>query len=452
MPIVPRTPTAVVVDRAHSRGAPAAAWTEIEGVLTRVRDALAERPRVVLAVSGGLDSAVLLDAASRVAARERLLVATFDHGTGPEATRAVEHVLAVCATLGVRARAGRAAAGLRGELAWRTARWSFLREVAAGEGGPVVTAHTRDDHLETVVLRALRGAGPRGLAALLAPSPGVLRPLLAVTRDHVAAYAAAAGVCWIDDPSNATLGPARNRVRHQLLPAMRAARPTIDAELAAVAAAAAVWRTGVDALAERLVEGCGAGGVRVARHTLAGYDEKELAVLWPALAARAGVTLDRRGTRRLSAFTRNASTGTSTPLSGGARVVCGRDDWIVVRGGASVDAGETPLTDGAVHGEWRFDRRDDASDEWSAELPAGARLTVRAWRPGDRLCAAGAPTARRVKRWLADAGLSGPERRGWPVVLADDEIVWIPGVRRSDAASVRPGRPGLRYACERNLR
>jgi tRNA(Ile)-lysidine synthase len=55
-----------------------------------------------------------------------------------------------------------------------------------------------------------------------------------------------------------------------------------------------------------------------------------------------------------------------------------------------------------------------------------------------------------VKRFFGDAGIVGPDREGWPVVLADGEIVWIPGVRRSDAATDRSGRPVLQYRCERN--
>jgi tRNA(Ile)-lysidine synthase len=58
--------------------------------------------------------------------------------------------------------------------------------------------------------------------------------------------------------------------------------------------------------------------------------------------------------------------------------------------------------------------------------------------------------ARRVKRFFADARVPAEERRVWPVVLADGVIAWIPGVRRSDAATVRPGRPGVRYDCDRN--
>ncbi len=92
-----------------------------------------------------------------------------------------------------------------------------------------------------------------------------------------------------------------------------------------------------------------------------------------------------------------------------------------------------------IYGKWYF-----------PELPADVPLAVRAWRPGDRMRARAGGTARRVKRFFADARVPGMDRAGWPVVLAAGEIVWIPGVRRSDAATVQPGRPGVRYECDRN--
>ena len=55
---------------------------------------------------------------------------------------------------------------------------------------------------------------------------------------------------------------------------------------------------------------------------------------------------------------------------------------------------------------------------------------------------------RKVKRFLSDAGVTGHERAGWPVVLAGDQIVWIPGIRRGKAATARSGRPGLAFVCE----
>jgi tRNA(Ile)-lysidine synthase len=62
----------------------------------------------------------------------------------------------------------------------------------------------------------------------------------------------------------------------------------------------------------------------------------------------------------------------------------------------------------------------------------------------------GAAAPRRVKGLLRDAGIDAASRAGWPVVLAGDEIVWIPGVRRSSAATVRSGRPVVLYQCERD--
>ncbi len=75
-------------------------------------------------------------------------------------------------------------------------------------------------------------------------------------------------------------------------------------------------------------------------------------------------------------------------------------------------------------------------------------MVVRRWRPGDRMIAAGATRARRVKRFLSDARISGARRMLWPVVVLDGTVVWIPGVRRGDAATARPGRPEVSYECE----
>jgi tRNA(Ile)-lysidine synthase len=104
-------------------------------------------------------------------------------------------------------------------------------------------------------------------------------------------------------------------------------------------------------------------------------------------------------------------------------------------------------------GGWRLRPSDapvGADDPWGAALPPDRRLTVRDSRPGDRIVRAGTGTARRVNRCFADARVPGPLRLGWPVVLADGEIVWIPGVCRSEAATARPGRPAVHYVCDRS--
>jgi tRNA(Ile)-lysidine synthase len=136
-------------------------------------------------------------------------------------------------------------------------------------------------------------------------------------------------------------------------------------------------------------------------------------------------------------------------LSGGYEAVSHRGVLIVRKVDAGAPSGALGLSAGVQVGSFRFDARDeDVVSLWSAMLPAGKRLTVRAWHPGDRMVPAGGD-ARRVKGLLRDAGVDAASRGSWPVVLADDEIVWVPGVRRSSAASARSGRPVVTYHCER---
>ncbi|MGH7622963.1 MAG: tRNA lysidine(34) synthetase TilS, partial [Gemmatimonadaceae bacterium] len=179
------------------------------------------------------------------------------------------------------------------------------------------------------------------------------------------------------------------------------------------------------------------------------YDAQALALLWPAIAARGGVTLDRRGADRLVAFTKGERNGARVPLSGGFEAIAHRGIIVVRRGGVGDASVEQGLATGVRVGVFRFDERDaGVSSLWSARLPAEKRLTVRTWKPGDRMVPAGGD-ARRVKGLLRDAGVDAARRIEWPVVLADDEIVWVPGVRRSSAASARSGRPVVTYHCER---
>lgn len=473
---------------------------------THARDANAG---LVLAVSGGRDSMVLLDAALAIVRDRVRLVATYDHGTGAVARRAVRHVRAAARAEGVPVRVGRRGAAADApatEAAWRAARWAFLQRTArfarrTGEPVLIATGHTEDDQIETVVMRGLRGAGARGLAGMAAPTAGVVRPLLMVPATDVAAYAAARALTWVEDPANVSSRHLRNRVRHELLPALTRARPTVRADLLRVATAAAAWRRDVDDAAAALAARCAREVASPADDAfpiaalgdLVDYDANALGVLWPALLARAGVRVDRRGTARLAAFTTRCverltdgrSPVGSAPVAGGVRVAverrrgAGSPEWLMVvrRGPAhrsdSARVIPVPLDvpDAWVpFGRWRFrlasSVANDASvipaawpAEWRTWLPADRTYVVRAWRPGDRWRAGPGGTARRVTRFLSDHHVPAADRAGWPVVVAETgsatdaaggEIVWIPGVRRSDAAPARPGRPELLLLlCER---
>ena len=428
----------------------------VERIRRAVAEALAPHARTVLAVSGGPDSMVLLDAAAHAAREQVSLVATFDHASGPHSGAAAELVERVAESLRLPVLVGRAAlpGPGAGETEWRRARWRFLRHASAELGARVATAHTRDDQVETVLMRAMRGAGPRGLAAMYAQS-SVLRPLLGTSRAEIESYLRERGLETVRDPGNLSRAHLRNRIRLDVIPALERVRRGIGDELLEIARQSAEWREAVERAAESIEAHEERGALHVALRSVTGYSPTALAVLWPALAARAGATLDRRGTSRLAEFTRQGRSGQRVQLAGGFEIVRRRDELVLRRTrppepGAREEPAR-PLHGSVRLGAWRL-RPAGAigEDSWSAVLPAGRALSVRAWRPGDRMRGEGRAAARRVKRWLADAHVPADRRAGWPVVLADDEIVWIPGVRRGHAATDRSGRPGLSYVCERN--
>ena len=273
--------------------------------------------QLVLAVSGGRDSMALLHAAAQAAPHSIVAVATFDHATGEAATRATQLVAEVAAELGLAVVIGRAASNGGSEAAWRDERRRFLSEVASATGGTVATAHTRDDQIETVLMRVLRDAGARGLAGLYAAS-AVVRPLLSFSRDEVAEYARGATARWIEDPTNSSMRFFRNRVRHDLLPALARARPDLETKLLDIAARSSRWRGQLDGFAERVSQiGPDAASAVVAVDDLAGYSRADLTSIWPAIAARVGLAMDWRGTERAAAFTNASRTGARIQLSGG---------------------------------------------------------------------------------------------------------------------------------------
>ena len=263
-------------------------------------------------------------------------VATFDHGTGAAATRAAVLVSTVAARRGLHVHLGRRhSGGSAAEAAWRTDRWLFLRELAISHEATVVTAHTLDDQLETVVMRALRDAkrtSARGLAAMYATAGEgpIARPLLDVRRSDVERYVLARALAYIDDPSNSSRAFLRNRVRMDLLPALEREAPGFSRAMLGIACRAAQWRAELDLI----VDGLGAKRLptrtlMVPARVLRQFDPAGLAVLWPALAERVGVVLDRRGTERLVAFTTRARPAGRVPLSGGARVECTGPTFVV---------------------------------------------------------------------------------------------------------------------------
>lgn len=193
---------------------------------------------LLLALSGGLDSVVLLDllARSEETRRRGLRAMHVDHGLQPQSADWARHCLALCSELNIKCSIHRLqlAPGPGLEARAREARYAALSaELTPGE--VLVTAHHLDDQAETFLLRALRGAGERGLGAmrpLREFGPGWLwRPLLALPRASIEAHARGTGLAWVEDPSNASLDHDRNFLRHAVLPLLQKRWPQAASSL-----------------------------------------------------------------------------------------------------------------------------------------------------------------------------------------------------------------------------
>lgn len=173
----------------------------------------------VVAVSGGVDSMVLLDMIINnkieLSDKRTVIVAHFDHGIRADSAADARFVEGVARTHGLPFEMRREELGAAtSEAMARERRYMFLRNVAAKHKAIIVTAHHINDLVETVAINLKRGTGWRGLAVL--NSKDVIRPLLGMTKDTIYTYALANSIEWVEDESNKSNKYYRNRVRKVL--------------------------------------------------------------------------------------------------------------------------------------------------------------------------------------------------------------------------------------------
>lgn len=166
--------------------------------------------KYIVAVSGGVDSMVLLDMMVREGSHE-IVVAHFDHGIRDDSHLDADFVRDVALRYGLQFEHRREALGSSAsEAVARERRYAFLRTVADRHKAKIITAHHLDDLVETVAINVTRGTGWRGLAALDAD---VVRPLLDMEKSELLAYANKRGIEWREDSTNASDAYLRNRLR-----------------------------------------------------------------------------------------------------------------------------------------------------------------------------------------------------------------------------------------------
>lgn len=284
------------------KSAPRTRLRRIEPIVRRAlraAPALKRGDTLLVAVSGGADSIALLIALHSLAHEHglQLHVAHLHHGLrGREADADRAHVVALCERLSIACTTARIAGGTRmrarglsGEAGLRTLRREWLVRVARRVNArAIATAHTADDQLETLLLRLARGTGLTGAAGMRAWRGRWWKPLLEATRADLEADLSQARIAWRDDASNATRDYARNRIRHDVVPAL------LDAMGAAKQANAPARRAGLARRAQALARELGSAA-RLAERAAARAHRRLAAPGAPG-------TLDRDGLARLPAL------------------------------------------------------------------------------------------------------------------------------------------------------
>ena len=201
------------------------------------------RDRAVVAMlSGGRDSTCLLDVALALLGPGAVSALHVNYGLREQAGADERHCAALARQLGIELETvrvsppgdgGAAAQGLGGNVqAWaREVRYAAAAEAAARRDALIATGHTASDQVETILYRLAASPGRRALLGMVPGEGRLIRPLLGVTREQTAAYCQARGLRWREDESNEDERYARTRVRHGLLPALRAVHPAAESNV-----------------------------------------------------------------------------------------------------------------------------------------------------------------------------------------------------------------------------
>jgi tRNA(Ile)-lysidine synthase len=405
---------------------------------------LAEGSSGVALISGGPDSACLAAALAEVCTPARVEALHINYGLRETADRDERCCRDLCAALRIDLHVERPRlAGGNVQAAARDVRYEAgerLRDRLDADW--IATGHTRTDLAETVIYRLASSPGRRALLGLPSRRGRVIRPLLELSRSDTRRLAEAAGLPFADDPTNADLEFARNRIRAEVLPALEAISPEAERNIAETRAVLAEEGAMLERLAEDALDEAGAGGGAsvVQAADLAQLDPALRRIALQRLAERVAGQPVPMSRARAADIWRLASEpeGGELALGAGVRAVC--EHSLIRFDTAQPDVAPPPI-ELSVPGAVRFGRWDlqaevrsggvEAAGPEVATLDAaalGEDLVVRAWRDGDRMRPLGLDGTKSLQDLFTDRRVPRSLRRTLPIVTAGDRVAWVAGV------------------------
>jgi tRNA(Ile)-lysidine synthase len=320
----------------------------------------------------------------------------------------------------------------------------------------------------------MRGAGPRGLAGIPAIRGRIIRPLLDLSRAEVECYLEHEGLRYRSDRSNADVAHTRNRIRHQLMPALRRLQPAITSHLSRLTA---IMRAEDEFMSEQAEAAF--ASVASCRSNKSGERQTTLRLdafiaLPPALQRRVlrlaianikgdELDLELERVEALVSLALSGRTGAVVELPGGIYAQRGYEELVIRRASGKESEVVSNLESRiSSNQEWHLpipgelcipelDLRITARRSRSKTVPSDRAialmdaeavpgpLLIRARRPGDRFHPIGAKSAVKLQDFLVNAKVPRAERDRVPVVLSGGRIVWLVGHRISNDAKVTAG-------------
>ncbi|SES71403.1 tRNA lysidine(34) synthetase TilS [Marinobacter segnicrescens] len=386
--------------------------------------ALTVTGHIRVALSGGLDSMVLLHLAHQVFGHcaNGLSAIHVNHQLQPAAAGFEAASVETCQALGIPLEVVpvriRAAGSV--ETSARDARYQVFAD-RLGPGDVLLMAHHGDDQVETLLFRFLRGTGVRGLGGIPAERPlgegRLVRPLLGADRELLRRQAQAAGIGWQEDPTNAATDVDRNFLRHRIIPLLSARWPGLGARLAATARACREAQELADLLARSHFEQLADGPHRI---RLEGFGELPLSARRNLLQWWLGDSLDRTlSDRELDGLVLAAADAMpEIPVGPFALRRFQGHIYRVTRYPDPV-AGDQFLEPG------RTIRDGDYTVSLKGEAGSGVSLLLTHRRGGERLRERAGGPSRPLKKWLQERSVPPWERDRLPLVFRRDELVAV---------------------------
>ena len=434
-----------------------------------------EKANVLLCVSGGVDSIVLLDlfASLKDELSIKLAVCHLNHNLrGEESMRDQSFTERAAQRLGLDFYVkvlpeGTLDAGGGGlQESARNARYDFFAEAAEEFGADhIALAHNRDDQGETVLMRILKGSSIKGLGGMPAVRGAYIRPLLEVTRKEVEEYAREEGVEFVEDSSNESTKYLRNKLRLELIPELERDYNTSVKEALVLLSQCAerdnsyIESKAVGLFPEAMKSEEQGKLVFVRQRLLLAHEAISTRLFLMAVEALKGDAKEFYSVH-VEAFLnliRSTEPGLSVDLPGGLRlrreyeqVVIERAEEDALESGYEVALTLPGLTSFGESGssfraeilkespDLKEASRDEAFFDLDKLDDLGSPLTVRTFRAGDRMTPLGMSGVKKVQDIFVDDKVARRERSSVPLLVACGELLWIAGLRQSERAKITP--------------